>query len=310
MEVNTSKNAQQPKVFRSNELEWINLDLNHASDVSWLKRDSGLSEPIVKRFLEPQKAIMQLQFEEGILLDLLYSVFGEVPSDDRVDEIEFWIEARRVITFRRGPPDPFIISLEAEFGRDGAPGTPWEFFALAASRFPRRADKDMIVLEKSVIDIEDRSLQRGVPSPIHDLAALRKRFTYMRRYKAPLARIIENIARDKSLDMDEGTRGDLKEAAAYLMEYQGMVNSYIERANNVSNYLQDQRSDRTDKATFRLTIVATLFLPATFITGLLGINVAGIPGAQHPSYAFWLVCLILVVLAIVSTVIVARIIKE
>jgi zinc transporter len=56
--------------------------------------------------------------------------------------------------------------------------------------------------------------------------------------------------------------------------------------------------------------VATVFLPPTLISGLLGINVAGIPGAQHPSYAFWLVCLILVVLAIDSTVIVARIIKE
>jgi zinc transporter len=168
----------------------------------------------------------------------------------------------------------------------------------------------MIFLEKSVIDLEDRSLQRGVPSPIHELAALRKRFTYMRRYKVPLARMLENIARDDSLDMDEDTRGTLKETAAYLMEYQDVVDSYIERADNVRDYLEDQRSERMDKAAFRLTIVATVFLPPTLISGLLGINVAGIPGAQHPSYAFWLVCLILVVLAIVSTVIVLRMIKR
>ena len=60
----------------------------------------------------------------------------------------------------------------------------------------------------------------------------------------PLARILENIARDESLDMDEDTRGDLKETASSLMEYQDMVYSYIKRADNVRDYLEDQRSDR------------------------------------------------------------------
>ena len=63
-----------------------------------------------------------------------------------------------------------------------------------------------------------------------------------------------------------------------------------------------------DKVAFRLTLVATVFLPATFLTGLLGINVAGIPGTHDP-YAFWLVCLFLIVLAIVSGGLVARVSK-
>ena len=63
-----------------------------------------------------------------------------------------------------------------------------------------------------------------------------------------------------------------------------------------------------DTVTYRLTLVATVFLPATFVTGLLGINVAGIPGTHDP-YAFWLVCLFLILVAIVSSVIVARVAK-
>jgi len=41
--------------------------------------------------------------------------------------------------------------------------------------------------------------------------------------------------------------------------------------------------------------VAALFLPLGFLTGLLGINVGGIPGAENP-YSFWIFCGILVVL--------------
>ena len=38
-----------------------------------------------------------------------------------------------------------------------------------------------------------------------------------------------------------------------------------------------------------LSVVAAVFLPLGFLTGLLGINVAGMPGAQNPA-AFWIVC--------------------
>ncbi len=39
---------------------------------------------------------------------------------------------------------------------------------------------------------------------------------------------------------------------------------------------------------YLLSIVAAIFLPITFITGLFGMNVAGLPGIENPR-AFWLV---------------------
>jgi amino acid transporter len=56
----------------------------------------------------------------------------------------------------------------------------------------------------------------------------------------------------------------------------------------------EQRS--SDSVASRFTWVATVFLPLSFLTGLLGINVAGIPG-DHIPLAFWLVCGTLCVIA-------------
>ncbi len=47
-----------------------------------------------------------------------------------------------------------------------------------------------------------------------------------------------------------------------------------------------------------LSVIAAIFLPLGFLTGLLGINVGGIPGADNPE-AFWLFgaglfCLVLI----------------
>ena len=47
----------------------------------------------------------------------------------------------------------------------------------------------------------------------------------------------------------------------------------------------------------KLTLVATVFLPLSFITGLLGINVAGVPGTHDP-FAFWVVVAVLVAVAV------------
>jgi len=42
-----------------------------------------------------------------------------------------------------------------------------------------------------------------------------------------------------------------------------------------------------NRRSYLLSLIAVLFLPLTFLTGLLGINVAGIPGAEHKD-AFWI----------------------
>ncbi len=60
------------------------------------------------------------------------------------------------------------------------------------------------------------------------------------------------------------------------------------------NRRMDQRMSRT---LYRFGIIAGVFLPITFVTGLLGMNVGGIPGADS-SYGFPIVCLIMVCLAL------------
>jgi zinc transporter len=57
------------------------------------------------------------------------------------------------------------------------------------------------------------------------------------------------------------------------------------------------------RVTYNLTIVATVFLPLTFMTGLLGINVGGIPESHNP-WGFWTVCIVLTVFAVISWVII------
>ena len=59
-----------------------------------------------------------------------------------------------------------------------------------------------------------------------------------------------------------------------------------ERAALLHEQLTDLRAEQIDKRALLISVVAFIFLPLTFITGLLGMNVDGIPYAHSP-WAFW-----------------------
>ena len=63
--------------------------------------------------------------------------------------------------------------------------------------------------------------------------------------------------------------------------------------------LNSRLSEQLNKRMYVLSIVAAVFLPLGFITGLLGINVAGIPGAEF-AYGFVIVCLLLLLLVFIQ----------
>jgi zinc transporter len=69
--------------------------------------------------------------------------------------------------------------------------------------------------------------------------------------------------------------------------------------------IRDQMADSMNTATYRFTWVATVFLPLSFFTGLLGINVAGIPGDHNPG-AFWMVCVALIAVSVLWGIVVFR----
>ena len=75
------------------------------------------------------------------------------------------------------------------------------------------------------------------------------------------------------------------------------VRNQLDRVRVLSDRQHILAMDDMSTSMYRLSWIATIFLPLSFITGLLGINVSGIPEANNP-HAFFLVCLFLLLLAI------------
>jgi zinc transporter len=90
----------------------------------------------------------------------------------------------------------------------------------------------------------------------------------------------------------------LRETAERTARYVEDIDAARERALISQEELNNRLAERMNRAMYTLSIVAAIFLPLGLLTGLLGINVGGIPGTENPK-AFLIVTVFLVVLAIV-----------
>jgi zinc transporter len=87
-----------------------------------------------------------------------------------------------------------------------------------------------------------------------------------------------------------------------LTRYLEDLDAARERAAVTQEELVSRLSEQMDNRMYVLSVVAAIFLPLGFLTGLLGINVGGIPGAEYKA-AFAIFCTFLGAIAIIELII-------
>ena len=85
--------------------------------------------------------------------------------------------------------------------------------------------------------------------------------------------------------LDEATQVSLRENANQLSRYVEDFHAMQERALILQEQIWSEHNEQLNQRMYMLAIITTVFLPLSFLTGLLGINVGGIPGADSP-YGF------------------------
>ena len=102
---------------------------------------------------------------------------------------------------------------------------------------------------------------------------------------------LESISRDAPDWFEKHDRQEIAETIALLRRFIDDIDISKESAVVLMDELRSRALARSEKTNRRLTLVATVFLPLSFLVGLFGINVGGMPWADisgHPS-GFWFV---------------------
>jgi zinc transporter len=94
----------------------------------------------------------------------------------------------------------------------------------------------------------------------------------------------------------------LREQTDRVMRYVEDLDAARDRAGVTQEELAGKLSEQMNNRMYVLSVIAGIFLPISFVTGLLGVNVGGIPGPENP-WAFTVLTLLLVVITVVELLI-------
>ena len=153
----------------------------------------------------------------------------------------------------------------------------------------RAADRLEPLVEKlgDRLDAVEESLMRESRQELRTrLAELRRTLINFRRLVWPLRDVLNTLEIEDLSFFTTRDRVRLREAAARCARLGDELQALSERAVLVHEQILDTRAEQMNKTILVLTAVTVIFMPLTVISGILGMNVAGIPFADQP-WAFW-----------------------
>jgi zinc transporter len=154
-------------------------------------------------------------------------------------------------------------------------------------------------------DLEETVLRRHSAGLRVGIAGLRREAIGLRRCLASQREVMARLTTSDAPWLGAADRAVLREVADRTTRFVEDLDAARERAAVVQDELNTRLSDQANRTMYLLTVVATVLLPPSPITGLLGVNLGGVPGAEQP-WAFWILVVLLLPVAWVEILVLRR----
>lgn len=276
--------------LRPQESLWLHWDRSMAPAQRWLRESSGLGDFACDLLLEEATRPRLVPLGRERLLLFLRGVNlnpGAAPED--MVSLRIYADARQIISLRMRPVKAAGALCDVLEHGEG-PKTASEVMLFLANALTEGVDTLVAGMAEQLDELEDALEQNENKVPDrHLLLALRRRAASLRRYLAPQREIYLQLTRNP-------LPGFVASDTVYWNELHNRLTRHLEELELVRervSLLQEAEhrrvTERMNRTMYLLGIITGFFMPITFVTGLLGINVRGIPGAEHP-YGFVVVC--------------------
>ncbi|GAB6053154.1 zinc transporter ZntB [Magnetospira thiophila] len=273
---------------------WFHFDFTQPATEPWFRQHSGLDTHVIDGLLAAETRPRCDWFPEGILIVLRGVNLNPGADPEDMVSIRLWIDDDKVISTRMRKLMA-VEDIREQLAVGKGPVSTGHLVARLAARMTERLGPVIDDISDEVVELEDRLLRSGEGDPLplrearHKLMELRRIAISLRRYVAPQREALNRLSQLEEPWLDERVRGRLRETVDRTTRITEELDDVRERSAVVQDELASRLSHRMERTMYTLTLVATVMLPLGFLTGLLGINVGGIPGADT-SWAFWAVC--------------------
>ena len=279
---------------------WHNLDYKNPNTYQILIDTYQIDPLIVDALCDDDTRPRFVCYDNGILLILRSINLNPGSNPEDMISLRFWVDENKIISLQHRNLKSIKKIADALENKTG-PKNPMQCFMIFANYIA-----DVIVkttndltdrtddLEEKIIDIQglnDFEIRNEINDLRHEIIALR-------RYIAPMRDVFQNLQSEKNSLITPKAKIRLKEVANDIIKSLEDLDYCRDHISFYHEELQGRISINMSRIMYIISIFTAIFLPLTLITGLLGINVQGIPLADN-EHAFWIVCAIMLVISLV-----------
>lgn len=268
-----SLSPDEAAAFGPCHLAWIHLDLADPDTRSFLADRLQLSDLVVTALTATETRPRCEPMAEGALVNLRgLAAEGEEDIADPLISIRMWIGRGRIVSMGRYTlrAMPHVCkAMQAGHVKD-----PGDFVAMLASCISQELDPHVAEYGDRLDECE-LGLDASKAFVLRrEIGGVRAKAIQYRRFVAPQRQALERLSNLECSWLEADDRQHLIEAADRFSRMTEELESIRERAALMHEQITDLHAEQTEQRGLLVSVLALIFLPLTFLTGLFGMNVA------------------------------------
>lgn len=280
-------NKEVAQELENEGLAWVHLDADSQLTKKWLEKEvSYLDHLIIDALVAEETRSRIIEFDAGLLV-ILRGVDLKANSESaEMVSIRMWIDDSRIITVQRHDMKA-LFDLRDNIDSGKIIKTSGEFlynfiYLILSSTAPflYNLTEKLDALEEKVVLSHNIELREEV-------LQIRTQSSIFRRYLVPQKDVIFKLRSSNFSWIDDWGRRHFQENYDDISRIIEEADEARERSKILHDELANALSEKINKSMYKLSLIAAIFMPLTFVTGLFGMNVGGIPGSADPD-AFYL----------------------
>jgi zinc transporter len=272
---------------------WVHLDRTGARTKQWLNSAAQIPASAARSLLEedprPRFSLFQASDStpEGMLFVLRGINLNPDASPEDMVSVRLWIDVDRVITSRMRKVMSIDDQRQALLKGNGPKESADVLVGINISLL-ERIEPELHALDTKLSLHEENLAHQSSAKIRSDLADVRRLLVVYRRYIAPQREALVLAGHEMPSWVGNEVIQSIRDSANSLARVVDHLDEMRERASAVQDELTLHESERNARISLRLTVIAAVFLPASMIASIWGINAGGIPFTLHP-HGFWIV---------------------
>jgi len=254
---------------------WINIDgIHDVENIQKIGKQFELHPLILEDIMNTDQRPKTEDFGHYMYIVLKMLYYDKKVNETQVEQASLILGENFVISFQEREGDifePIRERVRKGKGRIRKMGADYLAYALMDAV----VDNYFLILERHgelLEELEDRVVMDPRPETMREIHQLKREMIFLRRSVWPLREVINSLERGESSLIHKTSRVYLRDVYDHTIQVIDTVETYRDMLSGMHDTYLSSISNRMNEVMKVLTIIATIFIPLTFIAGIYGMN--------------------------------------